>query len=83
MTEFLTETAVVIDGDVRPLADVLDEMDTEDSMSPLGGELDEPMVSGCQPTGRLRSYGRTVVQRVAYPVAHDRDLDWRERQFKD
>ena len=81
MTEFLTETAVLIDGDVRPLADIVDDLDSVASFAV--GQTRERVPHDCPPAPSRSSLGSVAVRRAAYSVTPEREPDWRERQFKD
>lgn len=80
MNEFLTETAVLIDGDVRPRADILDDIE-EVTYAPE--EIDEHRVYDRRPFDSRRVGNSAVASAVARPVVEHRDRDWRECQFKD
>jgi hypothetical protein len=78
-TEYLSETAVLIDGDVRPRADILDDLEEVPYES---AGVDEHAVYNRQPH-ISRRLGSDAVTRVVRPIVAHRELDWRERQFKD
>ena len=83
MTEYFGSETVVIDGDVRSVADVLDHDDNVEVLYPAAREhvAVRPVATRVRIGGGVMKL--TSTSEARQPQVPARELDYRERQFKD